>query len=247
MNATERDSANLQERKVFPKALTLTSTIKKRLIAVGLVCAMILICVIFAWSNARLKKTIAEQADRIDDLLTQPIVVNPVAPEISLSVIYDEIQNIGELATVEYLFTDAARFSDSKQIGEWNIPFTEKSFTMKWDGVIKAGIQLDQVVIDVDEQNMVITVTLPAAEILSYEVDNDSIEILDEKNNIFNEISVSDKIQLDAATEEEMKSRAIDNGLLEKAQSSAEDIISRLLTANEAIGNNYTIVFAVAE
>lgn len=247
MDTTERDLAEEQEQRLALQKLVLSHKMKKRLWIVALVGILVLVCVIFAWSNARLKSRIEEQDKRIEELMEQPIVVNPVAPEIRLSVIYEEIQSIGELATVEYLFTDAARFSDSKQLGNWEIPFTEKSFTMKWDGVIKAGIQVDQIVIEVNNDDGIITVTLPAAQILSYEVDNDSVEILDEKNNIFNKISVNDKVQLDASTEEEMKDRAIRNGLLEKAQKNAEDIIARLLTANSAIGDNYAIVFEVAE
>lgn len=247
MDTTERDLAEEQEQRLALQKLVLSHKMKKRLWIVALVGILVLVCIIFAWSNARLKSRIEEQDKRIEELMEQPIVVNPVAPEIRLSVIYEEIQSIGELATVEYLFTDAARFSDSKQLGNWEIPFTEKSFTMKWDGVIKAGIQVDQIVIEVNDGDGIITVTLPAAQILSYEVDNDSVEILDEKNNIFNKISVNDKVQLDASTEEEMKDRAIRNGLLEKAQKNAEDIIARLLTANSAIGDNYAIVFEVAE
>ena len=230
----ETNLEELEEQNILRK-LVLSIKMKKRLFAVALASVLVLACGIFGWSNALLRKTIDEQNQKIDDLMEQPVVVNPVAPEISLSVIYEEIQNIGELATVEYLFTDAAIFSDSQQIGNWNIPFTEKSFTMKWDGIIKAGIQVDKIVIDVNKDDLIITVTLPAAEILSYEVDSDSVEVLDEKNNIFNEISVNDKVQLDAATEKEMKDRVIRNGLLEKAQKNAEDIISRLLTANNAI------------
>jgi len=247
MDTTEKDLAEELEQRLVLQKLVLSRKTKKRLWIAALAGILILVIVIFAWSNARLKGKIEEQNKRIEELMEQPIVVNPVAPEISLSVIYEEIQNIGELATVEYLFTDAARFSDSKQLGNWEVPFTEKSFTMKWDGVIKAGIQVDQILIEANEDDGIITVTLPAAQILSYEVDNDSVEILDEKNNIFNKISVNDKVQLDASTEEEMKDRAIRNGLLEKAQQNAEDIITRLLTANSAIGDHYTIVFEAAE
>ena len=54
---------------------------------------------------------------------------------------------------------------------------------------------------------------------------------------------MDDKIKFDAATEEAMKQRAIENGLLEKAQANAEEILLRLLQANPAIGTEYTIEF----
>ena len=188
-----------------------------------------------------LRNQIAEQQKQIDELINTPIVVNPVAPEINLDIIYSEIKNIAELATIEYFFTDAAEFSDSQQIFNWNIPFTEKSFILKWDGMIKAGVNLEQVKIEVREYEGKITVTVPAAEILSYEIDTESVEVLNEADNIFNPIKVSDKIQFDQKTEDAMKKRAIENGLLEKAQKNAEDILRRLITADEAISDQYSI------
>lgn len=194
-----------------------------------------------------LKAQIEEQQKTIQEMINTPIVVNPVSPEINLEIIYSEIKNIGELATTEYLFTDAAEFSDSRQIKNWNIPLTEKSFILKWNGVIKAGIDLNQVIIEVDKSGKKIFVSIPSASILSYEVDNDSVELLDEKNNIFNRISVDDKIDFDASTEEAIKNRAIENGILEKAQKNAEDILTRLIQSDPAVSNNYTIEFSVIQ
>ena len=44
-----------------------------------------------------------------------------------------------------------------------------------------------------------------------------------------------------------MKKRAIENGLLEKAQKNAEDILRRLITADEAISDQYSIEFVTNE
>ena len=235
------------------KAQMKKKLIKAVAISLLLIAALVVACM---WGGDRVKAAmtvqIAEMEDKIvayeemiKHLQDNPIVVNPVAPEIELDLIKSDIQEIAELATMQYLFTDAARFSDSAYLGDWKVPFTEKSFTLKWDGVIKAGVNLENVQISVDESAMKIVVTLPAAQILSYEIDNESIEKLDEKNNVFNPISVDDKVTLDTATEKEMRERAIQNGLLEDAWENAKDIIARLLTANAAIGDAYTIEFVM--
>lgn len=231
------------EEKTALRHLVLTRKTKKLLFFSGIVLALVLVITFFAISNTNLKKTISGLELQIKDLMEQPIVVNPIAPFIALDTIYEEIKGIGELATVEYLFTDAAIFTDSKQIGNWNIPFTQKSFTIKWNGTIKAGIQIEQIEIHVDRDNAIITITLPASQILSYEVDNESVEVLDEKNNIFNKITIQDKIELDIATEKAMIERAIQSGLLENALENAEDMITKLLLSNEAIRQNYNIVY----
>lgn len=155
--------------------------------------------------------------DEMQGMMDNPILLEPVAPKIDLDLLHSEIVDIGELATLEYLFTDAARFSDSKQIKNWNIPFTEKSFTLKWNGIIKVGVNLEEVTFEIHEDDLVIVVNMPPAQILSYEIDESSVEIFDEKNNIFNSISVDDKIAFDESTKNAMIARAIENGILDKA------------------------------
>lgn len=219
--------------------------LKKKLIKIGVILGLIAICVVVIFVMA---KKIDNQNQEIADLIARlvemdddPAIANQVSPQIVYEIMSSEIKGIGELATVEYLFTNAARFSDSKQIRDWNIPFTEKSFIMRWDGVIKAGIRVDEIEITVDEANKKVIVYIPEAEILSYSVDSENVEILDEKNNMFNKITVEDKVKFDAESEEEMKQRAIENGLLEKAQKSAEEIILKLFSANAAISEQYII------
>lgn len=239
-------------------ALAKKSRFKKKLISVVALILLVVIAMLAAWVSGRnqakektkdqiaeLKTEIAAQKEMIDQLNESPMVVSKVAPRINLDVIQSEINNIGELATTEYLFTDAAEFSDSKQIKNWNIPLTKKSFILKWSGVIKAGIELDKVTIEVDESEKKVHVSVPTAKILSYSVDKDSVEVLDEKDNIFNNISINDKVQFDSKTEEAIKNRAIENGLLIKAQANAEDVLSRLILSDPVAHEDYTVEFTV--
>lgn len=100
-----------------------------------------------------LRATVLQQEEQIQSLKEEPIVVSKTSPEIVMDIIKSSINDISELATIEYIFTDASKFSDSKQIKNWNIPFTEKSFIIKWDGVIKAGIDLEKVDVTVSEKD----------------------------------------------------------------------------------------------
>ena len=54
---------------------------------------------------------------------------------------------------------------------------------------------------------------------------------------------MTDKIDFDAKTEEAMKKRAIENGILKKAKENAEDILTRLIQSDSAEENGYTIEF----
>ena len=65
---------------------------------------------------------------------------------------------------------------------------------------------------------------MPNAEILSHEIDNNSIETLDEKDGLFNPVKVEDVRQFDTVSKDAMEDRAIENGILDKALKNAEDI-----------------------
>lgn len=216
---------------------------KRKLIVFLVVLVLLLTALVGTWFHGRSQGKKETQEQFRIPAAAMPSEV-PETARLELDTLYSEIRDIGELATVEYLFTDAAKFSDSKQFNNWDIPFTEKSFILKWDGVIKAGILVEDVQIEVSESEKKLLVTLPQAQILSYSVDSDSVEVLDEKNNILNEITVSDKVKFDADTEAAMRQRAIDNGILEKARENAESIIEKILTANPAVRGSYEITFA---
>ena len=198
MKAIEENTTVQQE--VVPTAKK--SKFNRKLITAAIIVVLVLLMVGAAclsgliWGKQASKDEIATLEIEIDDLKEMidklketPIVVNPVNPEIVLETLYSEIDEIGELATVEYLFTNSSRFSHSRQIKEWHIPFTEKSFTLRWDGIIKAGVKLDSISIKFAPNEKKIIVSVPAAEILSCQIDSDSVRLLDEKNNIFNKIS----------------------------------------------------------
>ena len=257
IDAREEEKQELQQELV---RLAKKHKLRRKLITTAIIVAVFLVSILSAWliGNIQAKKkqdtstqeeierltlALQEKEQELIDLQNTPVVVNRVAPEIALDIISNELKDIGELATTEYVFTDAAVFTDSKDIAKWNwnVPGTKKSFITKWDGKIKAGIQIDNIKIDIDEIEYKILITLPSAEILSYETFN--VEVLDEKNNIFNPISIEDKSQQDEKTKEEMIDRAIENGLLELAQTNAEGIIASLLCVNPDITSDYTIEF----
>lgn len=254
------DEYELNEKRKAINAIKRRESRELRRISVIITVVLFLMTGLVAWIYGRnaakqryeeeiadLAAEISQREQEIEQLRNEPILVNAVAPEIVLDILHSQTAEISELATAEYMFTDAAKVSDSKQIKNWNIPFTQKSFIMKWNGTIKAGLDLEKIGVQVEEAEKKIIITLPNAEILSYEIDQDSVEVLDEKNNIFNRISINDKVQFDASCEEAMKERAIESGILEKALKYAENIIGQLLRRDGTVSEAYSIEFEIAQ
>ena len=158
-----------------------------------------------------------------------------------------EIKDIGELATIEYLYTDAAKFEDAPTLFGQDIPFTTKSFIVKWDGIIKSGVKVDEIKVELNNNKKEIVVHIPKSEILSHEIDSDSIETLDEKNGFFNPIKIDDVRELDAIGKEAMEKRAVENGILEKAFENAKEIIYKLVNTDLVKEQEYNIIFKEME
>lgn len=182
--------------------------------------------------------------------LSDPIAVYEEASrEVNIRAINTSIQDIGELATIEYLYTDAGKFEDPARLFGKDVPFafTTKSFIAKWDGNIKAGIDISKVVAEEDKSKKEIIIHIPKAQILSHETDKNSIETLDQKDGLFNPVKVEDVREFDAVSKDAMEQRAIENGILDKAFENAKKIIEKLVNNDVVQEQEYTIRFEVLE
>ena len=99
--------------------------------------------------------------------------------------------------------------------------------SLTYDGIIKAGIDLSKV--DLDVSGSAVRVKLPEAEILSHEISEDSVEVFDEKTSIFNPFRVEDFTSFQADQKVIMEEKAIAQGLLSEAQKKASEQVQLLL------------------
>lgn len=169
--------------------------------------------------------------------------------QITSDALHQEIEQIGVLSTVSYYYTNMGKFEDAVKLLEHDVPFTTKSFILSYDGEIKAGIDLSAVEVDITDS--VITVTIPAAKIMSHDVDMDSVVLYDEKNSIFNGLSAEDVTGFIGEQKTMMEEKAMNNRLLERAQSSAEQVLKTLLKnfvdTNEDTKNPYELKFVTEQ
>ena len=85
-------------------------------------------------------------------------------PVITSETIKRELGSLQELVTQEYIYTNAdKREQDAKWIFGWSRPFSNSSLLLTYDGTIKAGIDMGEVQVNVNEESRTIIVPLPAA------------------------------------------------------------------------------------
>lgn len=157
--------------------------------------------------------------------------------ELDAVVLENQLTGISELASVTYSYTNMAQFKNSSEFYGMKVPFTTKSFILTYDGVIKAGADLSAA--EVRVSGTAVTVKLPEAAILSHEIDEDSVEVFDEKTSIFNPFTVKDMAAFQADQKQAMEAKALDKGLLTEAAEKAKISVEALLSA--ALPEGYTL------
>ncbi len=149
------------------------------------------------------------------------------------------LKTIDEMAVMEYNYTKVGKFTNSLKLNGWSIPLTEKSFLLTYSGKLKAGIDMSQIKVSVSGKT--ITVTTPAVKVLSNEIDESSIEVYDEGQNIFNPISVSDYTTFATRQKAKVELEALKNGLLTQAKQKVISTIKNHLNMINSIRKSYTI------
>ena len=147
-------------------------------------------------------------------------------PVISTMDFQGKLNDIGELATAEYGYrTTQITDKPNKTLIGLEIPFTDSKVIYSYAGIIKAGMNFEEIEVNVNEVNRTITIDLPKVKILSSEVDTESLIVYDEKYSPFNSFTFEDmNLSIDNLKEKTEKS-AVSEGLLDRGKENAERII----------------------
>lgn len=149
----------------------------------------------------------------------------------------EQLNGIRELVTQEYIYTNADK-RESTEKWLWGIdrPFSGNSLLVTYDGTIKAGVDLSQVDISVDEETRTITVTLPPSKITDNNIPQESIEVVEVKNGLFNDVTFDNYNEFIAEQKVVMEKKAIDQGLLTKADEEARNAVTAVLSLVPGVG-----------
>lgn len=136
------------------------------------------------------------------------------------------IQDIGQLATAEYVYT-VTQTADKEafEVLGIKLPFTSSRVIYSYSGVIKAGIEFSEVKVNVNDSNKTITVTLPDPIQISNEIDNDSLMVYDEKYSLFNSFTFSDMNMSQEELKKAAETSSAERGLFDNAIVNAKTII----------------------
>lgn len=109
---------------------------------------------------------------------------------ITSSYVETQLKQSNDLITSDYQYSRIGKFDNSLELNGWTIPLTNKSFLLQYSGDIQYGIQLDSLNIQINKDTIIINT--PDIKVLSHSIDESSIQVYDESNNLFNPIQISD-------------------------------------------------------
>lgn len=183
------------------------------------------------------KSEIEKLQEKVEEFLN----VEEPEPVITSKQLQEQLSAVSELVTQKYIYTNADRAEYNKTwIMGWDMPLSEKSLLVKYDGTIKAGIDFSKVTIVVNEETRCIIVTLPECKVTDNNVPQETVEVY-ATNNVFNKVTIEDSNTLIAAGKKTMENRAIDRGLLRDAKNEAKTLINAFLSMVPGI-DTYTLI-----
>ncbi len=157
-------------------------------------------------------------------------IVGEPFEEVGLIVV-DELQELAELTTVEMVETTTIERGDDH--GILNLALGDRLFLFA-AARIGAGVDLSKLTQDsfiVDQETGVLAIEIPRAEIFYAYLDSDSTTVLDRDTGLF----TKGDDQLESATradaERILEAQAIEAGILDRAQATAENFLTGFFTS----------------
>ena len=144
----------------------------------------------------------------------------------------EEIKQVSELATLQNTITDIYTFEEEEiEFHGISIPFTDSKLEVLCSTIVKMGPVLEDAEISVNSAGTKATITLPHSTILSAEIDENSWQIQDQKNGLFNRVTVEDDDTLRKNIRSQIETKVDEEGLLTQAD---ENAVSQLKTILES-------------
>lgn len=154
--------------------------------------------------------------------------IHNAKPIVSSTQLGASYKDIAELSVEEYVFTNVAKREDpGKVVAGWGVPLTGNNIMFTYDGTVKAGIKdASKISVDVNDSSRTVTIDSPKVEITESKIDPATITVYDQSMNPFNQIKVQETMEFVAQEEEAAREKAIDSGLLDRAEKRTEELLT---------------------
>lgn len=163
---------------------------------------------------------------------------------------FSEVTSVCELATLKCYYHNVAKAETeaSGMFAKWLKTGYKKIWT-EYSGIIEYGIDISQVTVSEPDKDGVVTVTIPDAQVLNVDVDEDSLGTPLTDTGFLTSITTEEKTTTLAGAQEAMEQQAKENTeMLAQAEARAKTLIEEYIkNVGEGIGEEYTVEWKDAE
>lgn len=162
---------------------------------------------------------------------------------------FSAISSVCELATLKCYYHNVAKSeTEASGLFKWLGKGYKKIWT-EYSGIVELGIDVSKVSIEKPTADGVVKVTIPDAEILSVDLDEDSMNEPLTDTGFMTEITKEEETEALAEAQNHMEETAKENGnLLNQAKERAKSLIEGYVkNVGEQIGKEYTVEWVEAE
>jgi len=157
-------------------------------------------------------------------------LIKDTVPVITSELLREQMGPLAELVTEQYIYTNADGMeADQTWIFGWTRPFSSKKIVIKYDGSIRAGVDLSEAVIEVS--NGSVNVTLPHSRITQNDIPQESISVVELRDGLFNDVTFDDYNEFVSQQKIIMEQKVAARGLLDEADEEAVKIVKSFLEA----------------
>lgn len=144
--------------------------------------------------------------------------------------VLDTISEILELNTIKYNYNNLITVKKDKTINDIKLPFTEKSFIIKYEGIISGGVKSENIkILSSDNEN--IHIQINKCEILGHYIKDDSIFVYNTKESLFNKIEVQEVLDDITINKKEYEKKVLEEGFLDEIKESVSNSLTMVLNS----------------
>lgn len=163
---------------------------------------------------------------------------------------FSGVTSVCELATLKCYYHNVAKAETESSgiFAKWLKAGYKKIWT-EYSGIIEYGIDISQVTVSEPDKNGVVTVTMPDAQVLNVDVDEDSLGTPLTDTGFLTSVTTEEKTTTLAGAQEAMEQQAKENTeMLSQAKARAKTLIEEYIkNVGESIGEEYTVEWKDAE
>ncbi|CED94833.1 MULTISPECIES: DUF4230 domain-containing protein [Romboutsia] len=142
--------------------------------------------------------------------------------------VINTLSQVLDISTVKYNYSNIVEIKKDKSISNIKIPFTEKSFIIKYNGIINGGVKPEDIEV-VSNTGDEILIEIKKCQILDHYIDDENIYVYDIKNSIFNKLDIQEALDEISNCKKEYEEKIISEGFMEEIQKNTKISIENIL------------------